>query len=79
MMSPLILSRAFDFFYCAAAAALSPFLILYYARLGFSGTQIGILRGVSSLIILFSAPLWGAISDAKQQHKRLLLLSISSC
>lgn len=76
MLSPLILSRVFYFFYFAAAAALSPFLVLYYERLGFSGTQIGILRGIYPLIMLFSAPLWGAASDATQQHKRLMLLSI---
>ncbi len=76
MQSPLIFARAFYFFYFAAAAAISPFLVLYYERLGFSGTQIGILRGINPLIMLFSAPLWGAVSDATQQHKRLMLLSI---
>ena len=57
-------------------AALFPFLVLYYDRLGFSGTQIGMLRGVAPLVVLVSAPLWGALSDATQQHKRFLLIAI---
>ena len=76
--SPLVLSRAFYFFYYAAAAALSPFLVLYYERLGFTSAQIGILRSVSPLLMLFSAPLWGVISDVTRQHKRILLLAIGS-
>ena len=75
-MTPIRLSRAFYFFYFSAAAALSPFLALYYERIGLSGSQIGVLRGISPLIMLFAAPFWGALADATHQHKRLLLLSI---
>ena len=75
-MSPILLSRAFYFFFFAAAVALSPFLALYYEHIGLSGTQIGVLRGLSPLLMLFSAPLWGALADATQKHKRLLLLAI---
>lgn len=75
--SPLKFTRAFYFFYYAALAALSPFLVLYYERLGFTGSQIGVLRGVPPLIVLLSAPLWGAFSDATHKHKRLLLSAIA--
>ena len=51
-MTPIQLSRAFYFFYFSAAAALSPFLALYYERIGLSGSQIGVLRGISPLIML---------------------------
>jgi PPP family 3-phenylpropionic acid transporter len=64
-------------FYYSALAALFPFLVLYYDRLGFTGTQIGLLRGISPLITLLAAPLWGALSDATQQHKRFLLAAIA--
>lgn len=67
----------FYFLYYAAAAALVPFLIVYYQDLGLTGTQIGLLAGLPPLISLFSAPLWGALSDVTQQHRLSLLISIS--
>ena len=76
MKSSLRLSRAFYFFYYAAAASLWPFMALFYDRLGFTGTQIGVLRGISPIVMLISAPLWGALSDSTQQHKRILLIAI---
>lgn len=72
----LYLAKAFYFLYYAALAALSSFLPLYYESLGLSGRQIGVLRGLMPLIMLFGAPLWGAVADATQRHKRLLLLAI---
>jgi len=68
----------FYFLYYAAAAALVPFLIVYYQNLGLTGTQIGILAGIPPLVSLFSAPLWGALSDMTQRHKLSLLVAISS-
>ena len=57
-MNPIRLSRAFYFFYFSAGAALSPFLALYYERIGLSGSQIGVLRGISPLIGGFLAVDW---------------------
>ena len=66
----------FYFLYYAAAAALVPFLVVYYQDIGLTGTQIGFLAGIPPLISLFSAPVWGAISDATQRHKLSLLIAI---
>jgi MFS transporter, PPP family, 3-phenylpropionic acid transporter len=66
----------FYFMYYAAAAALVPFLIVYYQDLGLTGTQIGFLAGIPPLVSLFSAPLWGALSDRTQQHKLSLLIAM---
>ena len=74
----LFWAKAFYFCFYAAAAALFPFLVLYYESLGLSGYQIGFLAGILPLIALFSAPFWGGLADATQQHKRLLLLTIST-
>ena len=78
-MRPASLSWAppFYFLYYAAAAALVPFLIVYYQDLGLTGTQIGILAGIPPLVSLFSAPLWGGLSDVTKQHKLSLLAAIS--
>ena len=67
----------FYFLYYAAAAALVPFLIVYYQDLGLTGTQIGFLAGIPPLVSLFSAPIWGALSDRTQRHKLSLLIAMS--
>ena len=66
----------FYFLYYAAAAALVPFLVIFYQDLGLTGTQIGLLVGILPLTNLLGAPLWGAISDATQRHKVSLLIAI---
>lgn len=70
--------KAFYFCFYAAGASLVPFLALYYRELGLSSAQIGFLVGVSPLITLFSAPLWGAGADALQRHRALFLAAIAS-
>ena len=72
----MFLPKAIYFFYYGAAASLFPFLVIYYESLGLSGYQIGFLAGIMPLIAFFSAPLWGGLADASQNHKRLLLLAI---
>ncbi len=66
----------FYFLLLAAAAFVSPFIVLYYQGLGFTGTQIGLLTGVVPLITLLSAPLWTGIADATHQHRLLMSLAI---
>jgi len=51
---------------------------LYYRELGLTGAQIGLLIGISPLITLFSAPLWGAAADTLQRHRALFLVAIAS-
>jgi MFS transporter, PPP family, 3-phenylpropionic acid transporter len=64
------------FLYYAAAAALVPFLVVYYQELGLQGTQIGLLAGMPPLLSLVSAPVWGAVSDTTKRHKLWLLVAI---
>lgn len=70
-------TKSFYFLYYAAAAALIPFLVIYYEQLGFSGRKIGFLAAIPPFIILMSAPLWGAAADTTKQHKRLLMIAIA--
>lgn len=65
--------KAFYFFFFSAIAALSPFLILYYESLNFSGQQIGVLSALSPLMMLAGAPLWGMVADATGRHKTVLV------
>jgi MFS transporter, PPP family, 3-phenylpropionic acid transporter len=69
-------ARAFYAFYYGAGACLMPFLAIYYSQLGFSGQQIGVLRGIAPLITLVAAPLWGALADATRRHKLVWLMAI---
>ena len=72
----LLIPKIFYFFYFAAMASLIPFLTLYYEQVGLSGRQIGLLAGIAPLVMLLSAPLWGALADTTRQHKRLLVIAI---
>ena len=66
-------AKAFYFLYFGAFAALIPFLVLYYERLGFTGQQIGILSAIFPLMVLVSAPFWGMIADFTKRHKTILV------
>jgi PPP family 3-phenylpropionic acid transporter len=70
------ITATFYFFYYAAAASLVPFLALFYAQMGFSGSQIGLLSALPPLISLVASPFWTALADATQQHKRILMLTM---
>jgi PPP family 3-phenylpropionic acid transporter len=66
----------FYLIYFAAAAFLQPFIILYFEDLGFSGAQIGLLAGITPLIIMVGAPLWTGLADSKKRHKLIMSLTI---
>src|SRR5512133_1855621 len=63
-------SLSFVFF--AGVAFSMPFMVLYYQNLGFSGTQIGILVGITPLVTLVSSPLWTGMADSTHRHHLLM-------
>jgi len=63
---------SFYFFNFAASAAVLPYVVLYYQELGFSGTQIGLLTGITPLITLVSAPFWTGLADTTRRHRLIL-------
>jgi PPP family 3-phenylpropionic acid transporter len=67
---------AFYFLLFAAIASVGPFQVLYYQGLGFTGTQIGLLTGITPLITFFSAPLWTGLADATRQHRLMMSLAM---
>ena len=54
-----------------------PFLVLYYESLGLSGRQIGLLAGISPLVSLVGAPLWGGLADITRRHKLIWTIAIA--
>jgi PPP family 3-phenylpropionic acid transporter len=67
---------AFNFLLFAGIACVSPFMVLYYQELGFTGTQIGLLIGIPPLVTFVSAPLWSGLADATRRHRLILSLAI---
>jgi len=74
----LLTPKAFYFCFYAANSSLLPFLALYYRESGLSGTQIGLLVGLSPIITWLAAPFWGALADTTRQHRAILLTTIIS-
>ncbi len=67
--------NAYYFLFYAAAACLSPFLVLYYQSIGLDGHQIGVLTALPSIVMIFSAPLWTGYADAHHLHRSLFFLA----
>jgi MFS transporter, PPP family, 3-phenylpropionic acid transporter len=65
-----------SFLLFAGFAFIAPFMVLYYQRLGFGGTEIGLLAGLAPLVTLFSAPLWTGLADATRRHRLLMSLTL---
>ncbi|MBI3960356.1 MAG: MFS transporter [Chloroflexi bacterium] len=69
-------AKAFYFFYFAAGASLSPFLVLFYRQQGLDEGQIGLLAGMQPLMTLAAASLWGGLADSTRQHRLLLRVAM---
>lgn len=68
---------AFYIFAFASGGVIKPFLNLYLVEVGFSGTQVGVLLGYTSLFIVLVTPLIGWIADRTQRHRLILgILSV---
>jgi PPP family 3-phenylpropionic acid transporter len=72
----MLLPKAYYLLYYGAAAALIPYLPIYYQSIGLSGKEIGLLVAIPPLVMLVGAPLWGGLADATRQHKRLLIVAL---
>ena len=59
---------SFYFFIFAGVASYSPYLVLYYQSLSFTGAQIGLLTGIAPLITLVSLPLMTGLADRTNRH-----------
>jgi len=74
--SPMALPSIFYFFFYSAIACIFPFLALFYQGIGLSGSQIGLLTGLSPLIGMISTPFWTGTADATHRHKTILIVAI---
>lgn len=68
--------KALFFAYFGLIGAYSPYLSLYYAAVGLSIAQIGVLAAVPQLTRIVGPSFWGWLSD--RVHRRVTLLRVSS-
>lgn len=73
----LLAPKLFYFCWYAAAAAIVPFIGLYYRAIGLNLAQIGLLASLSGLLLLVSAPVWGLLADVFRLHRVLLPLAVA--
>jgi MFS transporter, PPP family, 3-phenylpropionic acid transporter len=60
----------------AGLAFVAPFLVLYYQSLGFTGTQIGLLAGLTPLVTMVSAPFWTGLADKTRRHRLIMSVTL---
>ncbi len=66
----------FYILYYGAAACLTPYVVLYFQELGFSGLQIGILAAAAPLLTLIGAPLLTWVADSTGRHRWIMSLAL---
>lgn len=66
--------RAFTFTAYSTSVMVASYFPLFYAHLGFSSSQIGLLYALGPMISLFSNLLWSIASDRYRTIKRILIL-----
>jgi PPP family 3-phenylpropionic acid transporter len=67
---------AFYFVFFSGLAIYSPYLALYFQSMGFSGSQTGLLLGLSPLVTLLASPFWTGLADLKHQHRLVLTITL---
>jgi PPP family 3-phenylpropionic acid transporter len=65
-------TRAYYMLWYGGMAFVAPFLNLYYLQIGLTGTQIGAIASISSIVTLFAAPFWMSRYDGWKQPARAL-------
>ena len=62
------------FLYFAALSYFIPYINLYFEDVGLSGSEIGLVRSLLSLVGIVAAPLWGMLSDALRLRRGLFVV-----
>ena len=71
--------KLYYFVFFMAIAAFFPFFNLYLNRIGFSGTQIGIITSAGLFMTTMGQPIWGYLSDFFGTRRRILQLNLFIC
>lgn len=60
------------FLYFITMGTYTPYLNIYYERLGLDGTQMGMISAVGLILAMMLSPLWGAITDKTHRYKSMI-------
>jgi Nucleoside H+ symporter. len=71
--------RLIYLFLFMAFGSLSPLLNLYFSRIGFSGTEIGIIASGELMVSVLMQPVWGMISDRYRKRRHIFMVSAFTC
>ena len=63
--------------YYVTLGVYTPYLNVYYERLGFSGSQIGMITSIGMIASMIITPVWGMLSD-KTHHPRAVIAFVLS-
>jgi len=55
--------RLFYFIYFSSVGCFWPFISLFFKKLGFTGSQIGLLMAVGPMVMILMQPVWGIVND----------------
>lgn len=69
--------KSFNFLFFSMFALFISFLPVYADGIGISGTKIGLVLSMGSLISIVSQPLWGMASDRLRTIRKVLLLLLA--
>ena len=73
----LWLTRLYYLTALGGAGFISPFLNLFYVRLGLSGTDIGLVAAIGSVVALIAAPIWTSESRKRRNPRALLQIALA--
>lgn len=62
----------FYLLYYVTIGVFSPYINVYYERLGFSGSQIGTINALGYILAMCCTPLWGIITDKTHKYKGMI-------
>jgi PPP family 3-phenylpropionic acid transporter len=75
LSNPQTAVQVLYFTYFAIVGAFAPYLSLYYAEVGLTIAQIGLLAALAQVVRIFAPPLWGTLLDRGSRRTRLLRIS----
>ncbi len=64
------------YFLLSGTGFVSPYLNIFFVRLGLDGAQIGTVKSFGAIMILIAAPVWASASEKRRNPARLLQLAL---
>ena len=69
---------AFYFLMFSGFVFFTPYLVLLYRDLGFTGGQIGALIGLTPLVTMVSATIWTGLADSTRRHRLVMAVCLAA-